>query len=176
MDKKECKKVDEKNEYQKIEGKLYNYYRYKGEVARIKNTIESIEKQITEIDNRIKNAYKYVTLDTDLPAQGFEERVQNSSDGTSYFERQLEREVTSLQKEKLDKIKRIYKMDSKVRNMENLIHEMDYNLSLLNEEERKIVELKYKSKKSIAAISMEMNISLTTTYRRKDKIISNLYT
>ena len=27
MDKKKCKKVDEKNEYQKIEGKLYNYYR-----------------------------------------------------------------------------------------------------------------------------------------------------
>lgn len=175
MDKKKCKKVDEKNEYQKIEGKLYNYYRYKNEIGKLKATMENMEKHIKEIGDRIKNAHNYINLDVDIASVCIGKRVQTSSNSTSYFERQLEHEVTKLQREKIDKIKRLYKMDRRIRDMEGLICEMDYYLSPLDLEDKKLIELRYRYKKNFSAMAIEMNMSSSTAHRRKEKIISNLY-
>ena len=63
MDKTGCKKVEGKNKYQKIEGKLYNYYRYKNEIGKLKATMKNMEKHIKDIEDRIKNAHNYISLD-----------------------------------------------------------------------------------------------------------------
>ena len=171
MDNKECKNIEEKSEYQKVEGKLYDYYKYKNEIGKLKNTMELLEKQIVDIDEHIRN----LPLDTDLPSVEIGERVQTSRCGTSYFEKQLDSEVTQLEKEKIDKIKRIYRIDSKIRSMEDFINEMDYSISLMDDEDKKFIELKYKQGKRATSIALEMNISQATLYRRKNKIISRFY-
>jgi len=174
MDKTGCKKVDGKNKYQKIEGKLYNYYRYKNEIGKLKATMKNMEKHIKDIEDRIKNVHNYISLDVGIPSVGIGERIQTSSNCISYFERQLEQEVTKLQREKIDKIKRIYKIDRRIRDMESLICEMDYYLSLLDQEDKKIIELKYRYKRSLSYIAMELSFSNSTVIRKKDRVISKL--
>lgn len=164
----------EKKQYKKIEGKLYNYYRYKKKIVKLKNIMGNLEKQIDHINDRIKNVHKYVNLDVDIPSVNLGEKVQTSFDDTSYFERELQNEVTKLQREKYDKIKRLYRMDSKIRNMENLIYEMDYDLSLLDPEDKKFIELKYRYNKSLLCIATELSFSGSTASRMKDRIISKL--
>ncbi|WP_294378929.1 transcriptional regulator [uncultured Clostridium sp.] len=164
----------EKNKYQKIEGKLYNYYRYKKEIGKLKSIMENLEKQIDYINDRIRNVHKYVNLDIDIPSSNTGEKVQTSFNDTSYFERELENEVTKLQREKYDKIKRLYRIDSKIRNMESLIYGMDYDISLLEPEDRKFIELKYKHNKSLLCIATELSFSSATAFRMKEKIISKL--
>ena len=58
--------------------------------------------------------------------------------------------------------------------MESLICEMDYYLSLLDQEDKKIIELKYRYKRSLSYIAMEMSFSNSTVIRKKDRVISKL--
>ncbi|WP_415330922.1 hypothetical protein [Clostridium perfringens] len=48
---------------------------------------------------------------------------------------------------------------------------MDLNLSTLNEEDRRFIELKYGDEKSILAISQSLNIAQATAYRKREEII-----
>ncbi|WP_368235647.1 hypothetical protein [Clostridium perfringens] len=48
---------------------------------------------------------------------------------------------------------------------------MDLNLSTLNEEDRRFIELKYGDDKSILAISQSLNIAQATAYRKMEEII-----
>ena len=55
--------------------------------------------------------------------------------------------------------------------MSDYVSNMDLNLSTLNEEDRRFIELKYGDEKSILSISQSLNIAQATAYRKREEII-----
>ncbi|MBY7043888.1 hypothetical protein HYI16_17835, partial [Clostridium botulinum] len=86
----------------------------------------------------------------------YDEIVQTSSNGTSYAERELIRQIERLEIELGEKIKKKGKVEYKIREIEEEISVMEDNLSSLNEENKKFIELKYGENKSVDWIAVEM--------------------
>lgn len=164
----------EKELFQKTEGKLYRYFRYKKDILNSKRRIEFLENKIIEIDNRTRNVHKYINVDPYQNGAGISERVQTSSTGNSYVESEMIKEVTKLEKEKCNTIKTILKLEAKIRQKEYFIRNMDNNIELLNEEDKIFVELKYGDEKSILYIHQKLNMAQATAYRKREEIVQTI--
>ena len=98
--------MEKQNLFKYTENQLYRYYEYKNKIHKLKIKVEDLEQQIISLDNQMRNVHKYIDLDTMPPGgAGIGERVQTSISGTSYMEKQMEQEVTKLEKRKVEKIK-----------------------------------------------------------------------
>lgn len=158
----------------KTEEKLFKYYNDKKKIHKLERMSEDLEEQIKKIDNQIRNVHNYITLDTDLPAVGTGERVQTSRSGSSYMEKQMEEEVTKLEKRKADKIKEKINLENKIMDIQSFIRSMETNLEYLSEEDKRLIEFIYGSKKKVPYVADKLNMSLCACYRRKDDILINI--
>ena len=82
-----------RDEFKQTEEKLYNYFNKEQEIAALLFRIEVLKKHICEINQELRGCDVNIEIESSSP--GFEERVQTSSDGTSYAERELIR-ITDL--------------------------------------------------------------------------------
>ena len=82
-----------KREFKIIEDKLYNFFNKEKKIATLNYRIEILKKQIEKIDQELKDCDVSIEIESSSP--GFEERVQTSSNGTSYAEREVIR-ITDL--------------------------------------------------------------------------------
>lgn len=160
--------------FKKTEEQLYRYYEYKNKIYKLERKVEDLEEQIQKIDNQMRNVHKYIHLDTDLPATGTGEKVQTSISGTSYMEKQMEQEVTKLEKRKIEKIKSKIKTENKISDMKSFIKIMDTNIEHLLEEDKRFIEYLFGSKASIPYIAIKLNMAQATAYRKKDDLIENI--
>lgn len=158
----------------KTENQLYRYFEYKRKIRQSERRVEDLDEQIRNIDNQMRNVHKYIHLDTMPPSVGCGERVQTSISGTSYMEKQMEQEVTKLEKRKIQKIKSKIKTENKIADMRSFIRNMDTNIEYLSEEDKRFIEFFYGAKKKIPYISMQLNLAIATCYRRKDEIVNNI--
>lgn len=164
----------DKELFKKTEGRLYRYFRYKKEIQSMKRRIEFLEQQIKEINSSIRNVHNYICVDPYQNGAGISERVQSSSDGTSYVEKEMEMEVTKLEKEQCNKIKGMHKLEARVREKETYVKYMDINIEMLEEEDKRFIELKYGDEKSIIAISIKLNIAQATAYRKREELVYSI--
>ncbi|WP_252248751.1 transcriptional regulator [Clostridium sp. ZBS20] len=164
----------EKELFQKTEGQLYRYYRYKKQISKKYRKVESLEEQIKAIDNQIRNVHNYISLDTMPPGAGCGERVQASISGSSYMEKQMENEVTKLEQRKVEKIKQKIKTESKIMEMKSFIRMIDTNIESLREEDKRFIELKYGDKKEVPYIVMQLNMAQATAYRHREELVENI--
>ena len=164
----------EKELMDKTEEKLFKYYNDKKKIHKLERMSEDLEKQIKKIDNQIRNVHNYITLDTDLPAVGTGERVQTSRSGSSYMEKQMEEEVTKLEKRKVDKIKEKINLENKIMDIQSFIRSMETNLEYLSEEDRKLIDYVYGDKMKIPYVATRMNSAQATLYRRHDAVLNNI--
>ncbi len=168
----------EKELFKKTEGQLYRYYRYKKQISKKYRKVESLEEQIKAIDNQIRNVHNYISLDTMPPGAGCEERVQASISGSSYMEKQMENEVTKLEQRKVEKIKQKIKTESKIMEMKNFIRMMDTNIEELREEDKRIIKFFYEDskndKENVSYLTIKLNLSAPTVYRRKQVLVENI--
>lgn len=162
----------DKELFKKTEGKLYRYYRAKKEIVALERKKENLEKQIKGIEWDIKNVH--VNTSCYQGSMGIQEKVQSSITGESYFEKEIMRAIEKLERDKLEKIKRILKINSRLRNLDEFIKYMQDNLSGLSEECKKFVDLKYGDKKNILAISRLLNLGQATAYRMREEILENI--
>jgi len=160
--------------FRKTENQLYRYYRYKSKIQKMKRKVEILEQQIETIDNQMRNVHKYINLDTMPPGAGISDGVQSSISGSSYMEKQMEKEVDKLEKRKVDKIKSKIKTESKIMDMQSFIRIMDTNIEMLSDEDKRFVELKYGSKKKIPYIAIQLNLSVPTCYRHREELVANI--
>ena len=161
-----------RDKFKKTEDKLYNYFNKEKKIATLNYRIEVLKKQIYTINQELKSCDVNIEIESSSP--GFEERVQSSSDGTSYAEREVIR-ITDLKlKRKLSKEIEIEEIKEGIENIELDNSILEYNLQYINEEWYKLLELKYKFKKNETQISLEMNISQSQVNKIKQKAIVNI--
>ena len=159
----------DKTLFDKTEEVLYKYFKYKKKIYRLKGRESYLENRLLEIEEDIKNAN--VTIDYYQNGTGISERVQTSSKGTSFAEEQICREIGKLEREHMVITKKIFRIRADIRYLNDYVSNMDSNLSTLNEEDRRFIELKYGDRKSILAISQNLNIAQATAYRKREEII-----
>ncbi|WP_291649905.1 transcriptional regulator [Clostridium sp.] len=159
----------DKELFRKTEGKLYRYYESKKKIYRIKEDITWLERDIRTIEYDIRHSN--VTIDYYQNGTGIQERVQSSSTGTGYAEAEMCKLIERLEKEHLEKTKKILKYKSKIRDMERYIEYMNRNIDLLSEEDKRFLELKYGDKKNILQISMKLNMAQATAYRKREELV-----
>ena len=159
-------------EFKKIEEMLYNYFNKEKRIDALKHQIKILDKQIEKIDSDLRTCN--ITLEEESSSPSFDERVQTSSDGMSYAEREVMR-ITDL------KIKRKHEKELEKEELLGLIDKieldnaiLEYNIQSLNSEWYKLIELKYKFKKKEQQISEELNISQSQVNRIKQKIIADI--
>lgn len=161
-----------RDKFKKTEYKLYNYFNKEKKIATLNYRIELLKKQIDKINKELRECD--VSIEVESGSQGFEERVQTSSDGTSYAEREVIR-ITDLKlKRKKSKEIEIEELKEKIENIELDNSILEYNLQYINEEWYKLLELKYKFKKNETQISLEMNISQSQVNKIKQKAIADI--
>ncbi|EOU1691161.1 transcriptional regulator [Clostridium perfringens] len=159
----------DENIFRKTEEALYKYFKYKKKIYRLKGRESYLENRLIAIESDIKNAN--VTIDYYQNGAGISERVQTSSKGTSFAEEQICREIGKLEREHIITTKKLFRIRADIRYLNDYVSNMDLNLSTLNEEDRRFIELKYGDKKSILAISQSLNIAQATAYRKREEII-----
>lgn len=159
----------DKELFRKIEGKLYRYYESKKKIYSKKEDIARLEREVRTIEYDIKHSN--VTIDYYQNGIGIQERVQSTSTGTSYAENEMCKQIERLEKEHVDKTKKILKNRSKIRDMERYIDYMDRNIRMLQEEDKRFLELKYGDKKNILQISMRLNMAQATAYRKREELV-----
>lgn len=164
----------EKELFKKTEGQLYRYYRYKKQISKKYRKVETLEEQIKAIDNQMRNVHNYISLDTMPPGAGCGERVQASISGSSYMEKQMENEVTKLEKRKVEKIKQKIKTESKIMEMNGFIRIIDTNIESLREEDKRFIEYFYGDNRNIPFIAMQLNLSIPTCYRHREELVENI--
>lgn len=161
-----------RDKFKKTEDKLYNYFNKEKKIAALNYRIEVLKKQIDKINQELKECD--VSIEVESSSPGFEERVQSSSDGISYAEREVIR-ITDLKlKRKLSKEIEIEEIKEEIENIELDNSILEYNLQFINEEWYKLLELKYKFKKNEVQISLEMNISQSQVNKIKQKAIADI--
>lgn len=167
--------MDKDNLFSKTEGRLYRYFEYKNKIHKFERKVEDLEQQIISLDNQMRNVHKYINLDTMPPGgTGVGERVQTSISGTSYMEKQMEQEVTKLERRKIEKIKSKIKTENKIMEMQSFIRIMDTNIENLSEEDKRFIEYFYGAKKKIPFIAMQLNLSIPTCYRHREELVKNI--
>jgi len=162
----------DKELFRKTEGKLYRYYESKKTLFGLSEKIARLEshKEVIEYDIKHTN----IRIDPYQSGVGINERVQTSSDGTSYAEQEIVREIEKLEREREKLVKQILKTKAKKRELENYISNMEFNINMLNEESKRFLELKYSDKAKVIAISHKMNMVVATVYRTREEIIENI--
>ena len=131
---------------------------------------KNVDKEVIEHDIKHTN----VRIDPYQNGIGINERVQTSSTGTSYAEKEIMKEIERLEKERVSIIKQILKYKAKKRELENYISNIEFNINMLNEENKRFLELKYSDEAGVVEIAHKMNMSLATVYRIREEIIKNI--
>lgn len=162
----------DKELFRKTEGKLYRYYKSKSKIYRLKNEILFLENKLNRIEADIKNTN--ITIDYYQGGAGINERVQTSSSGSSYAETEICREIEKLEKAHVDTYKKILKLKARIEELEEFILHMESNIGQLQEEDKRFLELKYGDEKNLIYISMTLNMSKTTAYRKREELVENV--
>lgn len=162
----------DKEIFRRTEGRLYRYFEDKQKIKCLElecidlnQQKERIRKDIQETNVFIEEESKSIT---------YEERVQTSSSNSSYAEKALINEISSLEKEWIYIRKKLLKKRTKIREIERRVSHIKNNLAMLSEENKRFIELKYGDKKSIEEIAEIMNLARATAYRKREDLIENI--
>lgn len=160
MNKELCKRTEEK---------LYRYFGCKKRVYSIESEIDALENRKKTIEYDIKHTN--VNIDYYQNGVGIKERVQSSSSGVSYAEAEMCKAIGELEKEHVIVTKKILKLKSDIRDIEEFIRSIDDSINQLMEEDRRFIKLMYGDRMKPIQIAMELNIGQATAYRKRGAII-----
>jgi chromosome segregation ATPase len=162
----------DKEQFRKAEGRLYRYYKQLKLIEKLKNTSIVLYKQIKQIEEDMSETN--VKIDYIQSGMAVGEKVQSSSSGTSYAEREIERAIEQLEKELVYKKRKILKLRARIRGMEEEISDMEYNISMLSEENKRFLEYKYSEKMNPTEIAEKMNMATATAYRKREELVEDI--
>lgn len=166
----------DKDSFRKTEGRLYRYYKDIKLIEKLKNKIVLLWKQKEQIKKE-KVELKNLNIDVGLN-MGIDyskEKIQSSSTGTGEAEKEIVKYISNLDKQYRSTVKRILKTNARIREIELQLQDMQYNLSMLSEENKRFIEWKYGECKSVEWIATEMYAGArSTAYRKREEVISDI--
>ncbi|SHJ52711.1 hypothetical protein SAMN02745163_02071 [Clostridium cavendishii DSM 21758] len=166
----------DKELFRKTEGRLYRYFKQLKLIEKLKNKVVLLYKQQEAIKQEIHNL-KNLKIETGLN-MGIDysrDKIQSSSDGSGEAERETIKYIENLEKEYRYVVKKMLKINARIREIEIQIQDMQYNLSMLSEESKRFIEWKYAELKSIDWIAVEMyGGARSTAYRKREELVENI--
>lgn len=164
----------DKEAFRKTEGRLYRYYTQFKLIDKLKHKVVTLYKQLEAIKEDLKNTNIKIDPIESKSMDYSKERVTSSNNGTSYAENEIMRAIEKLENEYIYKKKKMLKLHARIRQMEEEIEDMNYNISLLSEESKRFIEWKYSDKKSIEFIAQNLNIATATAYRKREELVEEI--
>lgn len=158
--------------FSKIEGELYGYYRDLKRKEIVKEEIDTLNNMLEEIDKNIRTCN--ITIDADISGMGISEKVQTSSTGESTVEKAIDRSISTLEREQAQRIERLYKAETELRNIEYKIHKMQSIINMFNKDIQQFIEYKYKLEYSNQELADKFHYSLKTIITKRDKIVEEI--
>ncbi|WP_300382083.1 hypothetical protein [Clostridium sp.] len=148
----------DKEEFKETEEKVKRYYQKEDKIKSINKQISLLKNQVDRIEKDLRD--RNFSIDPEQSSSSsFEERVQSSSNGACYAEREIIR-VTEI------KIKRIEEKKVEIERLEELKDIIDRDsiqiediIIQLNDELKNLLEMKYKKKFNEYKISQEVHLS-----------------
>ena len=162
----------DKELFEKTENQLTKYFSKDKIVKSLKDKLSILDKQIRSINEDLRKCN--VSIEPESSSPNFEERVQTSSDGTSYAEREVMR-VTEY------KIKRMTeKQMEKEKTLEQIDQiEIDYNfikdaIEPIQGISKEILELKYKRGFGEQAIGDKLHLTQSQINKKKWRLVKKI--
>ena len=166
----------DKELFRKTEGILYGYYKDKNKLESVRKEIDTVNTLINTIENNIRSCN--VKIDPYQGGMGVEEKVQTSCSNSSYVEKAIEKAIDDMEKERGQRVRKLYKLKCEERNLIYKIKKVESNIGMLNEEYKKFLELKYNVvpgiKRGMRDIALEMNMSKNKAYDLREELVRNI--
>jgi len=151
----------DKELFMKIEENLYGYFKDK-------NKIISLRKEIATVINLIN------TLERNIQTCNGSIEPNIIAIGTTYVERELEKAIDDMEKERAQRVRKLYKLQCEERNLIYKIEKMENNISMLNEECKSFIELRYSKGLGVREVALELNMSKNTAYGKRDELVKSI--
>lgn len=155
-----------------VEKKLYKFYEDQNSIKTIEREIFNLKEQYEEIEETLRSSRFNIEEQSTSP--DFGERVQSSSDGTSYVEQQMIKRVELLQREQQLILNKEIERESRLRAIKRECESIKSNIEMLSNEYRIFIELKYRDKKSIDQIYPQLNRSRSLTFELRKQIVEEI--
>ena len=162
----------DKELFDDVERKLCRYYAKGKYEKELKERLNILESQIKTIYTDLKECN--INLEPESKSPSFEQRVQTSSDGMSYAEREAMR-VTELKIRRLTQ--RCIERQNVLEQLDNLeieYNEIDWKIRDFNGDLKQLLELKYKDLFNEMKIARILNLDQSQVNRKKQQIINKI--
>ncbi|KNF07153.1 Na+/phosphate symporter [Gottschalkia purinilytica] len=157
---------------ERTERMIRGYYRNKKRLNTSLQKLEVQKERIEQIRRDIKECN--ISLDTTISSIDYSvDRVQGST-VISAIERELERNIDMLIRELERAIRYKITLEYRIKRKEEQLMNLEVILRGLDQEERKLLELLYKDKKTYRQIEHELHMTRSTISRRKKEILTSL--
>ncbi|MGL5765665.1 MAG: hypothetical protein ACRCX8_08495 [Sarcina sp.] len=160
----------------KTESMLYKYYDSVNHIARLKSKIVLIDKTLEKVKLEIKNLNEFETdVYSNMGIDYSKDMVQTSSQNSNEVERAMIKYINKLEKTFENKLNQKLKYSEELREIEFLNHDIEFNLNMLAEDKKQFIEYKYKHKKSMKWIAIEVFSGIeSTAFRKRDELIKDI--
>jgi DNA-directed RNA polymerase specialized sigma24 family protein len=155
--------------YKKTEWMLYEYYKKKKRIVKLKNKLARIESRIEKLKKDIKECN--VELYDTMKAIDYSREAVQCSSVTSNIENELMKAIDRLLYELNYSVKEKRKTREKIRYIEKKIDDIDVILEQLTDEELQIIELKYGEEMNYRKMENIMHMGRSTIQRKKDRVV-----
>lgn len=162
----------DKELFRKTEGKLYGYFKDKDKLENTREEIKMVNNLIEELDKKIRECN--IKIDYNQGGMPLGERVQTSSTGTSYVERELIKGIDRMEQETAQRINKLFKLECEERNLKYKIDKMERNICMLKPEYKEFLRLKYSIGMGIREIALELNMCKNKAYDLREDLIKNI--
>ena len=152
------------------EQKIKDYYKGLREIERNKKKLEMLLRQKTEVENDISNSN--ISLEINLRGIAYDGlNIQITGIKSSSQERALENAISFLEKQLESLEAQVIEVKTELRILENQIHDVEYAIDQLSNEEKCILKLIYKDKKTYLQVGIILNMSHASVSRKNNKVI-----
>ncbi len=165
-----------KEEMEAVKKKIEKYYYIEKVIVWKNEKLERLIKRLEEIDNDRNSATLPVSLNTDLQAVKYDGIGSKSGAlSQSPMERNIEAIYNSLESAYCRTQNEIVGLKMEIQKLEDGQEETAFYIHMLNEESKKILEYKYKYKKSVTQVAFLLHLSKLTMCRSFQEIYEWLY-
>ena len=165
-----------KKELAEVKKKIEQYYYIEKVIVWKNEKLERLIKRLEEIDNDRNSATLPISLHTDLSAVKYDGIGSKSGAlSQSPMERNIEAIYNSLESAYCRTQNEIVGLKMEIQKLEDGQEETAFYIHMLNEESKKILEYKYKYKKSVTQVAFLLHLSKLTMCRSFQEIYEWLY-
>ncbi len=165
-----------KEEMEAVKKKIEKYYYIEKVIVWKNEKLERLIKRLEEIDNDRNSATLPISLHTDLSAVKYDGIGSKSGAlSQSPMERNIEAIYNSLESAYCRTQNEIVGLKMEIQKLEDGQEETAFYIHMLNEESKKILEYKYKYKKSVTQVAFLLHLSKLTMCRSFQEIYEWLY-